>query len=179
MDKSSLAIQLREAYTPILELAASISKEDFDFTPSTNRWIAGQHLQHLILSTKPINKLLRFPKTVLEEKFGLNNRAERSYEATVEKYRAKLQEGGRATDNFIPETLDFAHKDRISAELKRELEQLLALLEEWSEEDLSKYVLPHPLLGLLSIRELFGFTTYHTQHHTTILEQEYLGKFQD
>ena len=35
----------------------------------------------------------------------------------------------------------------------------------WSEKDLDKYKLPHPLLGKLTVREMLFFTIYHNEHH--------------
>lgn len=174
MNKSLLTTQLRETYTPVLELANSIAEEDFNFRPSESRWTAGQQLQHLIISTKVFNKSIRIPKSVLQEKFGVNERPAKNYEKIVEEYKVRLKEGGTAPNKFAPKPLDYSQKTFIANELQEELEQLLGALKEWSEEDLDQYVLPHPLLGLLSIRELFSFTIYHTQHHTKILQKEYL-----
>ena len=33
------------------------------------------------------------------------------------------------------------------------------------EEDLDNYILPHPLIGKTTIREMLYFTIYHVQHH--------------
>ena len=41
----------------------------------------------------------------------------------------------------------------------------------WSESDLDTLALPHPLMGLLSARELLHFTAYHTEHHRTGIER--------
>jgi len=35
----------------------------------------------------------------------------------------------------------------------------------WSEADLDRYRLPHPLLGRLTVREMLLFTLYHYEHH--------------
>ena len=35
----------------------------------------------------------------------------------------------------------------------------------WNEADLDRYRMPHPLLGLLTVREMLQFTVYHTAHH--------------
>lgn len=174
MNKLLISNQLQEAYTPILEIATTITESNFNFKPSRNRWTAGQQLQHLIISTRIFNNSIRIPKSILQEKFGTNDNAVRSYEKIAVEYQAKLKEGGTAPNRFAPELLDYSHKESITNQLKAELDQLLTALKEWSEEDLNKYVLPHPLLGMLSIRELFGFTIYHTKHHTEILQEEYL-----
>jgi hypothetical protein len=35
----------------------------------------------------------------------------------------------------------------------------------WPERALDRHLLPHPLMGLLTIREMLAFTVYHTAHH--------------
>jgi hypothetical protein len=35
----------------------------------------------------------------------------------------------------------------------------------WSERQLDRIRLPHPVLGKLSVREMLFFTLYHNQHH--------------
>ncbi|MEM6698563.1 MAG: DinB family protein [Bacteroidota bacterium] len=174
MNKSSLATQLSKAYAPILEMANTITEDHFNFKPSKNRWTAGQQLQHLIISTQVFNKAIRTPKSILQKKFGLNEEPQRDYEKIVEQYQMKLKEGGTAPSKYAPSILDFSNKSSIVIGLQKELGHLLSGLEEWSEEDLDRYVLPHPLLGMLSIRELFSFNIYHTKHHTKILQEEYL-----
>ena len=38
------------------------------------------------------------------------------------------------------------------------------------EEDLDRYLAPHPLLGKITLRELAYFTIYHTHHHLQIIK---------
>jgi len=39
------------------------------------------------------------------------------------------------------------------------------------EDDLDRVMLPHPLLGKLTLREMLFFTIYHVEHHLGILRQ--------
>jgi len=48
---------------------------------------------------------------------------------------------------------------------------LLAALRNWQDENLDEYLLPHPLLGKLTIREMLFFTLYHDQHHVNNVRQ--------
>jgi len=36
---------------------------------------------------------------------------------------------------------------------------------DWSELQMDRIRLPHPVLGKLSVREMLFFTLYHNQHH--------------
>ena len=38
-------------------------------------------------------------------------------------------------------------------------------LAEWSESDLDTYAIPHPVLGLLSTRQMLLFVILHNEHH--------------
>jgi len=40
-----------------------------------------------------------------------------------------------------------------------------------SEAALDKYILPHPLLGKLTLREMLYFTAYHVAHHKQLVEK--------
>jgi hypothetical protein len=38
-------------------------------------------------------------------------------------------------------------------------------IDRFSETQLDQLILPHPLLGKLTLREMLYFTIYHVQHH--------------
>ncbi len=131
----------------------------------SGKWSAGQHLDHLIKSGKPILMVLKLPHFLLRLFFGRPNRTGRSYEELVKKYRSKLDAGGKAPGRFIPPVVSFPEKDRkidFFRSLKEKLKKEVAKL---SEEQLDNYLLPHPLLGKLTLREMLFFTIYHNQHH--------------
>ena len=48
-------------------------------------------------------------------------------------------------------------------------QQLWSAVGSWREADLDRYLLPHPLLGKLTIREMLFFTLYHNYHHVQSL----------
>ena len=160
------------------------AKEYCDFLRSHNddsfekgpegKWNTSQHLDHLIKSTKPLNSILGKPKLVIRSMFGKSNRASRSYEALVNKYQSKLAEGPVvAPASFLPK--GFAKIDKLKAIsiFEKEIERLISISKKWSEKDADIYILPHPLLGKLTVREMLFFTAYHTQHHHKILEANY------
>jgi|SRR5882672_10633400 len=47
---------------------------------------------------------------------------------------------------------------------------LIAKIEKQSEADLDKYILLHPLLGKLILREMLYFTIHHNEHHLELLK---------
>ena len=47
----------------------------------------------------------------------------------------------------------------------------MKLVSKWSEGDLDLYVIPHPLIGGLTFREILYFTIYHVQHHKKQIDE--------
>ena len=56
-------------------------------------------------------------------------------------------------------------KNVLISDLNKLIKTLNEKIERLSEQDLDKYMLPHPLIGKISIREMLYFTIYHVQHH--------------
>jgi len=45
--------------------------------------------------------------------------------------------------------------------------ELVETAGKWNESDLDVYLLPHPLIGKLTIREMLFFTIYHNLRHAS------------
>ena len=48
---------------------------------------------------------------------------------------------------------------------KGSCDTLLKAIDNWTEEELDTYLIPHPLIGKMTLRELLFFTVYHIGHH--------------
>jgi hypothetical protein len=46
-----------------------------------------------------------------------------------------------------------------------------AIDKKWADSQLDQYIVPHPLLGKITLRELCYFTIYHTYHHLAIVKE--------
>ncbi len=127
------------------------------------KWSPAQLLDHIEKSVSPVRMAFSLPNVVLKLRFGSSNRPSRTYEALVEKYHAKLSAGGRASGAFIPSsTVDVKGQ---SEKLLHLVNSLSSKIGSYSEEQLDLLLLPHPLLGKLTLREMLYFTIYHVQHH--------------
>ncbi len=135
-------------------------------------WSASDYLKHLLLSVKPLVKGLKVPRLVLAGMFGKAKRETMSFAQLVEIYRQRLAEGTRAEDfsDVMPQTF------RIPAEVTDEKAYLCELwdkanadlieaLDTWNEQQLDQHVLPHPVLGSITVREMLFFTAYHNRLH--------------
>jgi len=130
---------------------------------------------HLIQSETALNKALGMPKFLLKYKFGTNNRANRNYDEVVIKYQDKLAANPGVTANIskkIP-PITLANKRTFISKLDTKKVTLLKKFQKWNDTDLDTYLLPHPLLGRMTIREIMMWNAYHTEHHYNILKANY------
>jgi hypothetical protein len=97
--------------------------------------------------------------------FGKANRPSRSYEALVEKYQSKLAAGGKSTPRFLPADVQMEEREKSVHVLTGIVDSLVHQINKFSETQLDTLILPHPLLGKLTLREMLYFTIYHVGHH--------------
>lgn len=167
-NKQDIINRIRQEYDLLNEWLIQEANDQFDQGPA-GKWTTGQHVDHLIKSSKPLNTALRLPKFLLQFKFGKNNRENRSFDEVVAKYQSKLELGGKASGRYLPKAIPNAEKEGLLLRLKQECNLLCKITNSWSEKQLDKYILPHPLIGKMTVRELLYFTIYHVSHHRKTL----------
>ena len=168
-DKQQITAALNEKVDAFNQYVSSLNKEQFEELPN-GKWSAGQNLDHLIRAIKPLQLAYSLPKFALAILFGKTNRPSRTYNELVIKYKAKLAAGGKASGPFIPPAIDFEKKDVLIKKYNKQKQKLIAKIEKQSETDLDKYILPHPLLGKVTLREMLYFTIHHNEHHLELLK---------
>lgn len=167
MDKETINKELVERHDSFVNFLLKLSEPEFSQSKN-DKWTAGQQLEHIYLSVKPLRQVLSLPKGMLQIVFGSSNRESKDYEALVKKYTAILENGGRASTRFTPKKVPFEKRQKLKNALAKEVGSLCSKIDKFSEKDLETYVLPHPLLGKLTIREMLYFTMYHVDHHYAI-----------
>jgi len=138
-----------------------------------DKWTIAHHIYHLVKSTRAVSKGMKMPKLALRTMFGKNNRQERTHDETYEKYMGVLATGVKASSDFSAEPGRVFEKAALIQRFEGELDDLKAALEKWNEKNMSEYVMPHPAIGKMTIRELMYFTIFHTKHHLRTLEEKY------
>ncbi len=166
MTQQELIDKLKENHTAFTDYINSLTIEEFMLSRN-EKWTAGQQLDHIRISVKPVTQALAMPKMGLRAMFGKANRPSKSYDELVAKYKLKLQEGGVATSRFLPEEVSFDQKEQLIKSVNDIVNKLCKQLFDYSEKDLDELILPHPLLGKLTLREMMYFTMYHVTHHYT------------
>ena len=144
------------------------SAQTFSCYSLDSKWTAGQQLDHIILSVTPLAKALLLPRFILKRLFGKANRPSKDYDSLVKKYLSKLDAGGRAPSPFVPRIVDASQKKEQQSKILKPIKKLCKRVDGFSEQQLDEYILPHPLLGKVTIREMLYFTIYHAEHHQRI-----------
>ena len=168
-NKSQIILALNENIDAFNNYIAPLTKEQFEASPSS-KWSAGQNLDHLIRAIRPLQLAYGLPKFALRILFGKTNRPSKTYDELVTKYKAKLAAGGRASGPFIPSFIDFEKKDELIKKYAEQKQKLILKIEKQNEKDLDVYLLPHPLLGKVTLREMLYFTIHHNEHHLELLK---------
>ncbi|MBK7650049.1 MAG: DinB family protein [Flammeovirgaceae bacterium] len=170
MTQQELIDKLKENHTVFTDYINSLTAEEFMLSRN-EKWTAGQQLDHIRLSVKPVNQALAMPKLGLKAMFGKANRPSKSYDELVTKYKLKLQEGGVATSRFIPTEVTIEQREKLIKSVNDVVGKLCKQLLDYSEKNLDELILPHPLLGKLTLREMMYFTIYHVVHHYAATEK--------
>jgi hypothetical protein len=164
MNKSEIQLRLQENHHRFLKQIMELP--DADFLKSSNaKWTAGQQLDHLVKAVNPVNLAFILPHFLLRIVFGKANRTSRTYDELVEKYKSKLAAGGKASAPFIPPPIAASDREKLSRRFLALTASMLNRINSFSEEQLDTLILPHPLLGKLTFREMLYFTIYHAEHH--------------
>jgi len=170
--KEEILKQLNAISNEFASFCSSITDEIF-FRQPVEKWSVAQNVTHLITSANMTRLAYRLPKFIVRLYTGKPNRPSRSYDELVAKYKLKLEQGGRASGRFVAKpVLAKEGKENILTTFKRAMGKLEnAVQKNWDDQQLDKYLAPHPLLGKLTLRELGYFTIYHTEHHLNIVKE--------
>lgn len=145
-----------------------ISSDEF-FAPIGDAWSPADNVRHLLKSNRPVEKALRIPKLFILARFWVSRGRSRRYSELVSTYQEALGAGLKA-GRFTPRPLAAGEdtpemQRRLVADLSATLDGIAAATQRWSERQLDWLRLPHPGLGLLTVREMLFFTLYHQTHH--------------
>lgn len=174
MTKAEILEKIEINHNQFISYIDSRNEEEFEHA-LPEKWSAGQQLQHIVLSVKPLAQGFILPRFILKVIFGKTNRPSRSYDALVARYKEKLTLGGIASGAFVPKIVAFEEKSKLFIVLKKYVSAIIKHISAYSEADLDLIILPHPLLGKLTVREMLYFTAHHVVHHEELV-QKYLSE---
>lgn len=171
--KTEIVAELQESFDALIA-ASSLVKDDVFNISKENKWTTGENIAHLVRATKMTSIAFILPKIFPVLLYGKPNRTSHGYNKIVENYKKKLEGGAKATGVYVPKKTDY-EKEIVNSKLKVEGEKLIrAIDKKWNDEQLDHYQIEHPILGLLTVRELAYFTIHHNKHHLETIQKFYL-----
>ncbi|MDI9311726.1 MAG: DinB family protein [Limnohabitans sp.] len=164
MLKQEILNQLYILHSEINDFIAINSQETLNKSRD-NKWSQAEEIGHLINALQQTNKGLSLPKFFLKYKFGTCNRPERTYEELTQKYLDKLSTIQIPNNPFQIRNIATFKKEKISKNYLIQQKKFEKRINQFNEKQLSTLIIPHPLLGKITIREFVYFTHFHTKHH--------------
>jgi hypothetical protein len=171
MNRQQLSDKIEESHRAFIHYINTLTDEEF-VSSYNNKWSAGQQLEHILLSLTPLTQAFMLPGFIIKVYFGKANRPGKTYDELVNKYVTKLQAGGQATGNFVPKPVSLSQKEKLVKAVNNAVNKLNRQINSFSETQLDQLILPHPLLGKLTVREMIYFTIYHVEHHHHLIQRD-------
>jgi hypothetical protein len=160
MTKQQLVDAFLKNHRDVVAYIAAMPADKLDVSVN-GKWPPRQQLGHIYLTIVPFTRALA-SKEFIAEKFGKAERAGWDMDTVRANYLQTSRKAPEVYDPVLNAPTDIA-------ELQGKIEDTLAVIqqhfENYTEEDMDSLVLPHPLLGKLSIREMFYLMSYHPLHH--------------
>ncbi len=174
MDTNETSILLKKNEAALLNIYREGGASLWDTQPQ-NKWKAGQHLIHLVQSTIPLVKAFSYPSFIIKWKFGVSIREGRSYDEVVSRYHEKLHNAGNIVSPFSANMPDpsFVEFEKWSNQFSTLNNSLIKKTMTIKDAKLDSLLLPHPLMGKMTLREILMWNAYHTEHHTNVLKEKY------
>lgn len=171
--KTEIIDELRDSFRVLIETSASVSPANYNISKE-GKWTTGENIAHLVSATRMTAIPFTLPRFVPVLLYGKPKRTSHGYSKVVNNYIHHLEHGAKASGLYVPKKTNYT-QDSLHQKLNAQAEKLLVAIEtKWSDEQLDQYQISHPILGLLTLRELAYFTIYHNGHHTEIIRKYYL-----
>ena len=170
MNKPEIIAQLKKNYEAFALYIESLSAEELAYRYQ-DKWSALEQLIHLDICVKPLVKGVAIPREALAQAFGITDRENRSYEELVKTYQGKLAAGGKATGRFSPDpNRTYEGKEGLLKSLREQIGKLADLVDGYEEKELESLIVPHPLIGATTLKEMLYHAIYHARHHQNLAE---------
>jgi hypothetical protein len=143
-------------------------------------WAPVDDLRHITDSLVTVTRGMSLPPEALAERFGAAEGPARTRREIGAIALAGLQAGGKSPPELVPPPVaesdrTEAYRERCIAGWHQAAETYASALSSWPDEDLDRYRLPHPFLGLFNLREWAHFNALHSLHHIRVAERR-LGR---
>lgn len=163
MNRAEISNRLIHGHQSFIDFISSLSDDEL-MVSHNGKWSPVQQLEHIYLCLRPIRLAVTLPKFIPAILFGKSKEGSRSYDCLVEAYQIKLKNGGKSPSIYKPQK-SLSNIDKKKMDLIHLVNSVCNRLVYYKENELDTILLPHPLLGKITIRELLYFAIYHVGHH--------------
>ena len=170
MTKQGIIKGLSEGHIVFVHYILSLSYKEFTFSVP-GKWTAGQQMDHIYRTTSFLPLAFRIPTLITGLMYGKATRPSMEYDELVQKYLSHLQTGVGATGLFIPGDIPYSQRTMLADKLLDKVSRINNALDLLPERDLDRSLLPHPILGKITYREMLYFTIYHVNHHCALVKK--------
>lgn len=171
--KEEIVSELQCSFNLLRDTCKGVNDEVFNQSRD-DKWTPAENFQHLVSSAKMTSLAFTLPKFMHVMLYGKPRRTSHGFSKVVSNYTQKLDDGAKASGVYVPKKADY-NKSDLTARLEIEGGKLVAAINnKWTDEQLDNYQISHPVLGLLTVRELAYFTIYHNGHHLETVKRYYL-----
>jgi hypothetical protein len=175
MKKQELIDALHANHKIFLSTLKTLTEEELTTAPE-GKWTALQQLDHLRITLDAVNLVFKLPFFLSKWYFGKSNRPSRTYQEFITKYQAKAAVNtAPALEKYAPKVPTMKDYPKLVAKLNQSVETMAKGIENKTEAQFEELMLPHPLVGRGTFREMLYFSVYHALHHENLVKQ-YLGK---
>lgn len=170
MDKRELLERLQNEIDHLTDTVRTLEAARFFERSVPDKWSAAENVHHLMLAVRPLNLAFSLPLTALWL-FGKPRQMSRTYEEMVAFYQQRLREGAKASLPYIPPKKFSVPQADVMKRFHRAYATFSRKVNTLNEENFDRYLLPHPIMGKITLREMIYFTIYHVQHHHRIIKE--------
>lgn len=149
----------------LFDVLDAISDDNYVEKQHKGKWNAAQQVEHLTIANGMTTLVFRTPQIVCKLIFPENLRGNKSFDEVVKQYQHALQAGAKSTFAYKPKVNAIMNKSRSLSLWRSSSKWLTDAISSWDENSMDAWLLPHPILGKITPRELLFFSVYHIQHH--------------
>jgi nitrate/nitrite-specific signal transduction histidine kinase len=166
--KTELCTALKNQNLEFQTLLSSIQTRKF-FDDSSEKWSVGHHVQHITSAVNRVAQGLANPGVLPKREpvtasRGFTTMRDAILEALQNTPSETLRQLGSRVTLEKHDNLE-AYKTQLISSFANAITNFNTALESFSEEHLETLGMPHPLLGIISSREMVFFIVYHNTHH--------------
>ncbi len=135
------------------------------------KWSIYQNIEHINKSNRVTTIGYKTPLALLRMFFGISSSGSADTEEIIRRYQKKLTEGAKSPILFEAGKSILKSNQFLLEKFEKQTKSLKNSIAPWSEKELEKIRLPHPILGKITGKEMLSFTTYHMFHHMNTIQR--------